>query len=301
MVTLARIIKYGLQSFVRNGLLTVSTVTIMVLALFVFEGMLLFNAAAKTAVASLQEKIDISVYFKTNTSEDTILNIKRSLEGLSEVKSAEYISKEEALARFKEKHQTDEVISQTLEELEENPLLASVNIKAKDPRNYGMIADYLEKSSLGDVIEKVTYAQNKLVIDRLTAIVDAMKKGGVLLTFFLSLAAILVTFNAIRLAIYSNSDQISVMRLVGASNSFIRGPYVMEGIFYGLVAAIFSFLIWLPIIKTLSPYVLRFVSDMNLTQYLNEHFLSLFFYPLLFGVALGVISSVVAIRRYLKT
>lgn len=300
IVTLVRIIKYGFQSFVRNGLLTVSTITIMILALFTFEGLLLFNAVAKTAIESLQEKIDISVYFKTNVSEDTILNIKRSLEGLNEVKSTEYVSKEEALARFKEKHQDDEVITQTLAELEDNPLLASINIKADDPRNYGIIADYLTKANLNDVIEKVTYAQNKLVIDRLTAIIDALKKGGVLLTLFLSLIASLVTFNAIRLAIYSNSDQISVMRLVGASNSFIRGPYIIEGVFYGIVAAVFSFLLWLPLIKMISPYLMRFITNINLLEYLNTHLTSLFFYPLIFGVVLGMISSAVAIRRYLK-
>ncbi len=216
LVTLSRIIKYGVQSFLRNGLLTVSTLTIMALALFVFEGMMIFNAMSNAAIQSLEEKIDISVYFKTNASEDAILNLKRSIEGLSEVKAVDYISKEEALAQFKERHQSDEVIVQTLNELDGNPLLPVLNIKAKDPRNYGTIADYLDKANLGEIVEKVNYAQNKLVIDRLTAIIDASEKTGVALTLFLALAAILVTFNAIRLAIYSNSDQIGIMRLVGS-------------------------------------------------------------------------------------
>ena len=102
MVTLSRIIKYGWQSFLRNGLLSVSTISIMVLALVVFEGLILFNVVTKGAVQSIQEKVDISVYFKSNASEDSILDIKRSLEGLSEVKSAEYVSREEALEEFEQ-------------------------------------------------------------------------------------------------------------------------------------------------------------------------------------------------------
>lgn len=300
LVTLSRIIKYGVQGFIRNGLLTVSTLTIMILALFVFEGMIIFNALATTAVQSLEGKIDISVYFKTNASEDSILNLKRSIEGLSEVENVEYVSKEEALARFKEKHQTDDVIVQTLNELDENPLLPVLNVKAKDPRSYGVIADYMEKANLQEIIEKINYAQNKLVIDRLTSIVDASEKIGVALTIFLALAAILVTFNAIRLAIYSNSDQIGIMRLVGSPNNFIRGPYVIEGIMYGLISGIVSFLIWWPIINAIAPYVMRFVSEMDLSIYLKENFWSIIFYQIIFGSFLGIVSSVVAIRRYLK-
>src|SRR3989344_1044460 len=129
MVTLSRIIKYGWQAFLRNGWLSVSTIGIMILALIVFEGLILFNIIANGAAESLQEKIDISVYFKSNASEDSILNIKRSLEGLTEVKNVDYISREEALEDFKVRHAGEDVITQTLEELEENPLLASLNIK----------------------------------------------------------------------------------------------------------------------------------------------------------------------------
>lgn len=300
LVTLSRIIKYGVQSFLRNGLLTISTLIVMALALFVFEGMVLFNVLANTAVDSLEDKIDISVYFKTNASEDGILNLKRSIEGLSEVEKVDYVSKEEALALFKEKHQDDEIIVQTLNELDANPLLPVLNIKANDPRSYGTIADYLEKANLGEIVEKINYAQNKLVIDRLTAIVDASEKIGVALTIFLALAAVLVTFNAIRLAIYSNSDQIGIMRLVGSPNNFIRGPYVVEGVMYGLIAGIISFLIWWPIINAVTPYAVRFVSDLDLSLYLKTNFWSILFYQILFGSFLGVVSSAVAIRRYLR-
>lgn len=300
MVTLSRIVKYGWQAFLRNGWLSLSTISIMILAALVFEGLILFNVMGKTALSSIQNKIDISVYFKSNVDEDSILNIKRSLEGLEEVKSAEYISREQALEEFKTRHEGEETITQTLAELNENPLLASLNIKAEDPSEYGAIASYLENENLGDIVEKVTYAQNQVVIDRLVGLIDTMKKGGITLTVFLAFLAVTVTFNTIRLAIFSNREQIGIMRLVGASNVFIRGPYVVEGVIYGIIAGIIGFLILIPGISFLSPYVGQFIPEFSLSNYFQEHFFGLLLYQLLFCIALGIVSSIIATRRYLQ-
>lgn len=298
-VKITRIIKYGFSSFLRNGWLSASTIGIMILALVVFEGLILFNVVAKGAVQSLQDKIDISVYFKSNVSEDSILNIKRSLEGLTEVKAVDYISRDQALINFKEAHASDQVITETLDQLDENPLLASLNIKANDPRHYDSIAQYLEQPTFKDLIEKVTYAQNHLVIDRLIALTDTIRNSGALLTSFLAFLAVMITFNTIRLAIFSNKEQVGIMRLVGASNNFIRGPFVVEGVIYGIVAGILSFLIFIPLIGFLSPYIAKFVPEVDLNAYFNAHLIGLLFYQFLFGVGLGIISSVVAIRKYL--
>lgn len=300
-VNILRIIKYGFSNFWRNGWLSVSTIIIIILALFVFEGLIIFNYISNSTISAIEEKIDISVYFKSNVLEDKILNFKRTLEGLDEIKEVEYISQEEALKIFKEKHKDDEVILKTLEELKENPLLASLNIKAKDPNQYETIAKYLENSSFNDIIEKITYAQNKLVIDRLNRIINLIEKIGFLITLFLAITAILVTFNTIRLAIYSNKEQIEIMRLVGASNNFIRGPYLIEGIIYGVIAGILSFIIWWPIIFNFSPYFSSFINEINLKSYLQTNFFKILLYQIIFGIILGIISSFIAIRRYLKT
>jgi len=300
LTTLFRIIKYGFLGFWRNGWLSTATLSIIVLALLVFEGLIISNVLTKTALTSLQEKIDISVYFKSNTSEDDILKIKKSLESLAEVKGVEYISRDRALEIFKERHKDDPTITQSLEELKENPLLASLNIKAHNPKEYVTIADHLEKADFKVWFEKVTYAQNAIVIERLGRIIDTAEKGGLILIIFLALIAVLITFNTIRLAIYSSREEIGIMRLVGASNSFIRGPYVVEGIIYGLVAGILSVIIALPIIYFVSPYVKIFISEMNLWLYFTSNLIGILGYQLLFGVGLGVISSVIAIRKYLR-
>ena len=298
--TLFRIIKYGLQSFWRNGLLSVATIIVMVLALMVFEGLVLFGVSTKTAIVSLEDKIDISVYFKSNAPEDEILEVKNSLVSVQEVKSVEYVSRDKALEIFEEKYKDDPTISQAITELESNPLLATLNIKAHDPNDYQVIASYLENQNLKDLIEKVTFTQSRLAIERLTKIVDTVEKTGLALTIFMALTAALVTFNTIRLAIYSNREEIGIMRLVGASNVFINGPYIIEAIIFGILAAVLSLLITAPFINLGAPYIQDFIPEMNLETYFYSNIFKLFAYQLLFGTLLAIISGTFAIRKYLK-
>lgn len=299
-VTLSRIIKYGFQNFLRNGWLSTATIAVMILALFVLQGLLLFNVLAKTAVSAVQNKIDISVYFKNNVPEDEILKLKKNLEGFSEVKKTEYISADQALAEFQARHKDNPTVSQAIEELGANPLLPSLNIKANDPKQYESIAAYLNNESLQPFIEKVTFAQNQVVIERLINIVDTAQRGGIALTIMVALIAVLVAFNTIRLAIYTNRETIGIMRLVGASNSLIRGPYIVEGILYGLLAGAISFAIITPLVAYVSPYVANFIPEMNLQNYFAGNFLRLLGYQILFGVILGTFSSFIAVRRYLR-
>ncbi|MFH1188780.1 MAG: permease-like cell division protein FtsX [bacterium] len=298
--TLYRILKHGFQNFWRQRLLSIATLIVMILALLVFEGLTISSFVGKTALNTIQDKIDISVYFETTAAEDKILDIKRTLQTLEEVKSVDYISRHDALELFKERHKDDETISKALEELGDNPLSASLNIKAKNPEQYSVIASYLENDALQGFVKSVDYNQNKVVIDRLTAMINVVRQVGVALIVALTFAAILVTFNTILLAIYSNKEEIGIMRLVGASDFFIRGPYIVEGILYGVISAILSTAITAPIVFFVSPYMHVFISSMDLAAYFTGNIFSLFGYQLLFGIGIGVISSIIAIRKYLK-
>ncbi|MEX0689826.1 MAG: permease-like cell division protein FtsX [Candidatus Paceibacterota bacterium] len=301
ITTIWRIIKYGWQGFLRNRWLSVSTIGIMILTLVVFMGLILFNTFSDHAVSTIKDKVDISVYFKDVTSEDEILSIKRSLESFNEVEFVGYVSREEALEIFKERHEADEVITQTLAELDENPLLASLNIKAGNLSDYDTIAAHLESASLAEVVDKVTYAQNELVINRLENLINGVNAAVLVLTIFLAILAIVVTFNTISLAIFSSKEQIGIMRVVGAPNKFIRGPYIVEGIIFGLIAAFVSFLIYFPVINTLAPYISKFVPDFDLSLYFRSNMGTLFLYQVLMGVGLGILSSILAVRRYLRS
>lgn len=300
ITSLSRILKYGFQNFIRNGWLSVATIAVMVLALLVFLSLAFFDVVSKTAITSLQDKIDISVYFKHDILEEQILGLSKDIELLDEVKSVEYISQDKALAIFKEEHKDEVIIPQALEELNANPLPASLNIKAKDPRSYSVIATKLEAEKYTALIDKVTYAQSKRAIDRLTSIVDTFQNIGLAMTLVLSLVAILITFNTIRLAIYSNREEMGIMRLVGAANKFINGPYLVTGILYGVIAAIVSMIIVAPLVSLASPYIAALIPEMSLKAYFSSNLFRFFGLELLLGALLGAASSAIAIRRYLK-
>jgi cell division transport system permease protein len=297
---ISRIFHFGLKNFWRNGWLSTATVAIMTLASIGFLGLIMFGVITHAAANAIQSKIDISVYFNTNTSEDEILNIQQSLEGLSQVASVNYISQDQALATFQQNHASDPTVSQAINQLDTNPLEASLNVTAKDPSEYGAINDYLSSPDLSQYIDTISYAQNQDVINRLAAIVRDVSIGGWIVTIFLALVAGLVMFNTIRLAIYSNREEIGVMRVVGASNSLVRGPFVVEGMLWGLIAALVSLIVFAPVLYFVSPYLNEFIPGLNIFRYFYTHIIQLFFYELLFGVVIGGLSSFWAVRRYLK-
>ncbi len=297
---LSRIFQFGIKNFWRNGWLSTATIAIMTIALVVFVSLIMFGVVTNAGASSIQDKIDVSVYFNTNTSEDQILNIQHSLQSLSQVKSVEYVSRDQALAIFQKNHANDPTVSQAINELSTNPLEASLNIKANDPSQYGAIAQYLSSPGLTQYIDSLSYAQNQDVIDRLARIVKNMNTGGLLVTILLAIVAGLVVFNTIRLAIYSNRDEIGIMRVVGASNSLVRGPYVVQGMLWGAIATVISLIIMAPTLYFLSPYLADFIPGFDLFHYFYTHLFQLFFYELIFGVLIGSFSSFIAVRRYLK-
>jgi len=234
-VDIKRISRYGFVGFLRNGFISLAAVLIMTITLFVVAGLLIAGAALNTTLSQLTEKVDVNVYFTTTAPEEDILNIKSSLEALPEVASVEYVSSEEALQRFRDRHKSDQLTLQALDELEDNPLGASLAIRAKETSQYESIAGFLEtvpgaSGGTGEaVIDKVNFFQNKTVIDRLTDIIDTSKRLGIAVAVFLGLASLLIAFNTIRLAIYTSRDEIGVMKLVGAGHWYVRGPFVISG------------------------------------------------------------------------
>jgi len=295
-----RVIKRGVVNFWRNGWVSLATVLVMVLALFVLGALFFSNVLLTSALSRLEEKVDISVYFKTSAPEEDILALKSALGKLQEVKAVEYVSSGQALAAFQERHAENALITQALEELGENPLGASLNIKAKDPRQYEAISRFLEAESFENIVDKINYRQNQVVIEKLTGILKASRALGLGITLALSAIAILVAFNTIRLAIYTSKDEISIMRLVGASTARVRSPFLVEGVIHGAIASVLTMLAFWPLAAWLGPKADRFFGGPNLLNYYLSNFLAIFLMLLTAGVVLGVISSLIATRRYLK-
>jgi len=298
--SIKRIFKWGLKNFWRNGWLSTATISIMSLTLLVITLLLMVNVIAGVVLENLEDKIDISVYFKLDTSENDILNVKEQLEKLEEVETIVYVSQDDALIRFKERHKDNPILLQSLDELDINPLEASLNIKARETSQYASINQFLESVYYQEVIDKVNYMQNKEVIEKLGKIIVDVKAGGLILTFLLTLIVFLVTFNAIRLAIYSSREEINIMKLVGAKNWFIRGPFVVEGVLYGVVATVVTLLVLYPVFYFISPKLSGFLPIDDIFVYFQNNLLAFFFLLLSIGVILGGLSSWMAVRKYLK-
>ena len=227
-IKVKRVVRTGFFSFWRNSFVSLSSILVMVVTLFVIGSVIFSGAILRSTLLQIKDKVDINVYFLTGAGEADIVAMKKNIERLPEVSSVVYVSREESLANFKKRHENDEFTLQALDELGENPLGATLNIKAKDPSQYESIAEFLKsKSSLSGegetIIDKVNYYQNKEAIDRLTKIINSANTLGLALTIFLICISILITFNTIRLVIYMARDEISVMRLVGASTGYIFG------------------------------------------------------------------------------
>lgn len=301
-----RIFRWGVVNFLRNGVVSFSSVLVMVVALFMVGSTILLSVFLNTTLKSFEDKIDINVYFNVNAVEENILSFKNSLEKLPEISSVTYVSKESALDEFKERHKNDELTIQAIKELNENPLRARFNIKAVSPDQYDKIAQSLTGDTSTSLqygegfIDKVNYQDNKLIIERMKQVINAVEKGGLFVTFALIIISVLITFNTIRLAIYISKDEINVMKLVGAGNMYIRGPFVVAGSLYGIVAALITVGLFYPITLSIKQHTADLYGGIDLFQYYISNFNQIFLIILVSGVTLGGVSSYLAVRRYLK-
>jgi cell division transport system permease protein len=302
---LKRIVRSGFFNFWRDGTVSFASVLVMMVTLITIGVLSFSSAILDTTLAELKNKIDIDVTFAIDAEEEEILNIKHNLEALPEVALVTYVSREEALAAFKERHANDQTILSALDELGENPLGAVLNIKARDPSQYASVARFLEsENALSQegvaIVERVNYFQNKVAIDRLTSIIDSADKIGLGMTLIMVIISILIAFNTIRLTIYIARDEINVMRLVGASTSYIQGPFVVVGIIYGIVAALLTLTLFLPVTYWFGSMTESFFADFNIFSYYLRHFLQITLILISSGVLIGALSSILAIRKYLR-
>jgi cell division transport system permease protein len=302
---LRRVIRTGFYNFWRNGTVSMASVLVMMVTLMVISLVSFSGALLETSLTELRNKIDINVNFVPDASEEEILSMKQSLESLPEVLLVTYITREEALENFKKRHANDPTILAALDEVGINPLGSILNIKARDPSQYATVTEFLEGSDAltpGEVniVDSVNYYENKPAIDRLTRIINAADRLGFALTIFLVVISILIAFNTIRLTIYIAKDEISVMRLVGASTSYIQGPFVIVGIIYGVVATILTLVLLLPLTYWLGTVTQSFFDNFNIFSYYLRHFLELALIMLISGVLVGALSSTLAIRKYLR-
>ena len=302
---LKRVVKAGFFNFWRSGYVSLASIMVMVITLSVIGSVIFVSAILNITMGELRNKVDINVYFITTAAETDILALKTKIEALPEVKTVEYTSREKALENFKLQHENDQITLQALEELEDNPLGASLNIKAEEPSQYEDIANFLNEENIlsndgQKIIDKINYFENRIAIDKLSRIIDSAESLGLAISLALVIVSILITFNTIRLTIYISREEISVMQLVGASRNYIKGPFVVTGVIVGLISGLFTMLIFFPVSYWLGNTTQNFFIGLNIFDYYINNFFEIIFIVIGSGVAIGAVSSFLAVRKYLK-
>lgn len=300
-----RVLTGGGKNFARGGAVSAATVLIMTVTLSIIGSLIFLSALLNYTLLTISGKVDVSVYFVTTAGEGEIFGVKDQLQKLPQVESIIYTSSDDALSTFRERHANDQLTLQALNELGENPLGASLEVRAKNPSDYESIVSFLEASpalSAGgsSIIDRVNYAQNKEVIDRLTLAIKATREIGFAVVILFAIASILIAFATVRLAIYTAKDEVAVMRLVGASNAYIQGPFIVTGVITGVVSALLVLLLLWPATWYAGSKTTDWFGGFNIASYYSEHFTYIFFIIVCSGIALGAIASVFAIRKYLK-
>ncbi len=279
-----------------------ASLLVLTITLMVIGSLLLASAYLKASLETIKDKVDITVSFQADASENDILSMKNTLAALPQVKEVGYISREQELADFKTRHQDNTIQIQSLQEIG-NPFGARLNIKAKDPSQYESIARFLDISNGSDDINRASIDQitfKKDIVERLITVIRASQRVGFAASMLLVFVSILVTFNTISLAIYSAREEISVMRLVGAGNTYISGPFIVEGIMAGIISAFVSILLLYPLTVWIKAATVGVYGGIDLVAYYINNFAQIFLLLLLAGTGLGVIASLLAVRRYLK-
>ncbi len=300
MLIIKRIFRSGWQIFSRDKEVSLAIVFILFLTICLVSSLFLFINLTNFIITSTQEKIDISVYFKQETDEDDILGIGKEISKFPEVKEVEYVSPDQALVEFIERHEKDPTLIESVEEIGRNPFLASLSIRAWELSQYGAVSSFLETADFGDLIEKIDFYERKSVIDKISSLSSSVTKIGVFVSVALIITAVLIAFNTIRLSIYNSSQEIKIQRLVGASNWSIKGPFLVQGAISGVVATSICFLLFALLSWSLNSNLESFLYGFNLFSVFRNNFWVLLFLQLLTGVSLGTLSSSIAIKRYLK-
>lgn len=299
LTNLKRIVRLGLTNFIRNGLVSFASVLSLTVALFVVGGLLLASAFLNGSLEEIKNKVDIAVSFNINASVENIEQMKTAVGKQPGVQEVTLISREDELEAFRTRHQDNQTIMQSLEEVG-NPFGARLNIRALDPTYYEKITAFLkaEDEKMGEqkIINHISF--KKEVVDRLINLMAVTRKVGLVASAILFCLSLLATFNTISLAIYISRDEVSVMRLMGANNTYVKGPFIVEGAIAGLIASLVAMLLLYPSAWWLKEMTGSAFGGVNVVNYYIYNFGKIFLTILSAGVGIGVFASYLAVRKH---
>jgi len=301
MLSLYRIIKFSFQDIVRNIWLTIITVTILLLALFSINMLITVRLVSDNAVSAVKEKINISLYLKSETDESDIMALKNQISGLSDVKSVSYISQQTALDSFRDKYKNNQAVLLALQELGRNPLSPSLTIYPKDFDNSSYLINELKMID-NPIIESHDFSDNSVILSKINNITKRINEVGLFVIVLFIITSLLVVYNTIRVAIYTHRQEIEIMRLVGASNFFIYMPYVCSAFIYSLLSILIIIAVYYPFLSLLQPYLEVFFMDynINILAYFVNNFFLIFGAQFIVILFINIFTTWLAVRKYAR-
>jgi len=302
LTSFKRILTFAANDFSRNKGISIAAIFVLTITILLITGLFFFQGMAGYLTSQIQDKIDITAYFKDDTLEKDILNVKEEIIKTSpSIKNVEYVSKDQALAFFNERHKDNPTLAKALLAVGENPFLPSLNITTTgDPSQYASVSNILQTSDFSKLIDKVDFSQKRATIEKVYSITSNINIFGIILGVLLVLIAVMVVFNTIKLVIENSKEEIGTMKIVGASDWFIRGPFVIQGIIYGFVAFLICIFISALATYFLSSKVGVVLPGFNLFDYFLTNLWILVLIQLGFGMGVGAISAVVVVKKHLE-
>jgi len=298
-----RIFREGLVTFWRNKLVSFSALLVMTLSLMMLSSLIFLNGVMEFSLSQLEDRVDVNIYFLPDTNESEITDLQGRIELIPEVRDVVYVSREQALVDFEERHSDNELITRSLDELGDNPLGASLNIRAQESTQYQAIVKAIESEPAvvdNGIVEHINFYDNKSLIDRLNQFGSVARLVAYAIMIFLAVIAILVIMATMRIAIYGSRGEITIKRLVGAEHRYIRGPFLTIGGLYGLFSAILTMIVLYPITSWVGSSTKTFFGGMDIFNFYILNAPQIFLMILGAGIILGILSSSLAIRKHLN-
>jgi len=302
LISYARVVKFAFKDFWRNFGLSLMTISILALTYLSLNLLVLVNYFTDTAIKLVRNRVDISVYFGPDATDDRIMGVRGNLLSLPEVRDVAFVSREAALEQFKAAHADEPAILDALSEVGENPLGAVIIIKAKESADYGPILQALQGPAISSLVEDKVVEDHRALLDRLTGITGKIKSATWALIGVFGFISLLIVFNTIRVAIYIHREEIAIMRLVGASSNFVRLPFLIETVVFNLLALGLVVALVLPTVSVIEPAASLFfdVESVGLSEYFRAHWPRLFGYQLGAVTLLSLFAATVSMRRHLR-
>ena len=297
-----RIVRFAFQNFRRNFWLSLLTTSILALALLSVNLLLVLNIMARAAITAVEDRIDVSVYFKPTASAEIVGGARSYLLSLPQVRSVEYTSPEVALQKLRERHAADPVIQDSVRELEKNPLGATLAIKARNPADYPAIIASLDNPTFAPFVAEKNYGDHRTIINRIQNIARRIERSALMVSIIFVFIAGLIVFNSIRIALFTRREEIGIMRLVGASNAFIRTPFLIEALMYSLLATIIALAVTFPALGAVGSSLARFFdsTSFNIFGYFVANAAPIFALQFIGASLLSIGTAAFAVGRYLK-